>query len=308
MQLDRPRRRCARLALLAVAGGQQHAELGGDGDHQRAQRDRHRVELHRERPGQLGQQEQHARPTSPWPARSGSAAPRPRGGCAGTASSTRNTASQRREQRERAAQARTTARRWRPPPARAGRPPRRVTPSGGSSRSLIRSTTSFCSSSDCSRMPKARLAVLRSRRDHALREVGGDGVEQRVRSGAGCGRSPTGTGRAATAPGTAWADPSPARQVSPVAVAAVLQRGLLELRHPGDHLGAGDVVGPDGHVDLARTRRSPPGGCSRPSAPGGRAAPARGRRRRPRSGCPPPSPRSPRPAPPPAPAAGRDTA
>ena len=32
------------LALLVVAGREDHAELGGDGDHERAERRRHRVE------------------------------------------------------------------------------------------------------------------------------------------------------------------------------------------------------------------------------------------------------------------------
>ena len=52
-------------ALLAVALGEQHAELGGDRDHERAERCRHRVERDRTRP---------RAPPSPWPARSGSAA------------------------------------------------------------------------------------------------------------------------------------------------------------------------------------------------------------------------------------------
>ena len=72
---DRQRRGrvAAGLPLLAVALGQQHAELGGDGDHQRAQRDRHRVEgdahreQHQRRPpaGQRDRDQRHQRPPGP---------------------------------------------------------------------------------------------------------------------------------------------------------------------------------------------------------------------------------------------------
>ena len=59
-QLDRPGGRRAGVALLAVAGGQQDAELGGDRDHERAQRHGHRIELDREGTRQQAEHEQQA--------------------------------------------------------------------------------------------------------------------------------------------------------------------------------------------------------------------------------------------------------
>ena len=57
-ELDRARRARAALPLLPVAGGQEHAELGGDRDHEGAERDRHRVQVDLERPRQQAEQEQ----------------------------------------------------------------------------------------------------------------------------------------------------------------------------------------------------------------------------------------------------------
>jgi hypothetical protein len=84
------------------------------------------------------------------------------------------------------------------------------------------------------------------RRDHGAGERGGHGVERRPDALGG------------EAPGVA----EQVRQrdhraqvglaaAAPLAVAGPAQHAPLEVRHPGDDLGPGDVVGADEHVDLA---------------------------------------------------------
>ena len=152
-------------------------------------------------------------------------------------------------------------------------------------------------------MPNARFAVFRSSADDALGEVGGHGVEQAVDLALVAQVHRAEDRRAATSAGHSVGGSFFCAAGVARRVAALLQRGLLELRHPADHLGPGDVVRAHRHVDLARHAGLVLERRSRPPAPGGPAAPARARRRPPRSGCRRPSRRSPRPARRPAPGA-----
>ena len=161
-----PRRPCAdscgaaprscrgRRALLAVALGQQHAELGRDRDHERAERDRHRVQRNPDR-------EQDRAPTSRSPARSAPAA-RARGGDRRG----RRRAARARPRPGRRAASPGAARGRRPasptrPPAPAGRRGSRCTPAGGCRLERICSISCCCWSRPIRRMPNASVATRR---------------------------------------------------------------------------------------------------------------------------------------------------
>ena len=243
MRADRRRRAAGGLALLAVARREQDAELGGDRDHERAQRGGHRVERD-------AQREQHER--------------RPAGG------------ERDRDQRERgvahpAAHDQQHEEHRHQPEQQADRPPRggrqlvvglrrqhrESHHVGGHARGRVELALDVVDhlllaverhQPDAER--EARHLVVR--RQHALREVGRDLVEEGVDR-----RSRDARVRGAEEVRQRERRAQLGRVLGLDAGVAVLvtvrrQHPRLELGHPGDHARVGEVLGAHHHVDLAR--------------------------------------------------------